>query len=131
MVAAAMIAALGEQLPRRCHLQRSEPFLGRLGKRADSQGAGRAPRGVHCWSDSVMAWLSHIRFRCSWTFYSWLTLHSRSFLKLPQEVLAAEISAENQKPQPNCRTQDKNREDHTKSNEPFECFAKVRGRQLR
>ena len=32
----------------------------------------------HRWSDSVMARLSHIRFRCSWTFCSWLTLHSRS-----------------------------------------------------
>jgi hypothetical protein len=50
----------------------------------------------------------------------------RGFFKLPQEALAAEIGAENQKPQPNCRTQDKNREDHTKSNEPFECFAKFR-----
>ena len=60
-----------------------------------------------------------------------LVIVSCSFSKLPQEVLAAEIGADNQKSQPNCCTQDKNREDDTKCSEPFECFAKVRGRQLR
>ena len=60
-----------------------------------------------------------------------LVIVNRGFLTPRREVLAAESRAENQKPQPGCRTQDQNGEDHTKSNEPFECFAKVRGRQLR
>ena len=55
-----------------------------------------------------------------------LVIVNRGFLTPLQEVLAAESGAENQKPQPDFRTQDQNGEDHTKSNEPFECFAKVR-----